>query len=84
MDHAYFKPGYSGKGWMRITKNGHACTILRDIANVSERLLIKMQDIIWNSMQKNNERGSLIVICPPTNAVSWFFDMPPDVGKQTQ
>ena len=52
MDHAYFKPGYSGKGWMRITKNGHACTILRDIANVSRKGFSKMQDIIWNSMQK--------------------------------
>ena len=78
MDHAYFKPGYSGKGWMRITKNGHACTILRDIANVRWKGFHKNAGYNMEPWRKNNERGSLIVICPPTNAVSWFFDMPPD------
>ena len=43
MDHAYFSPGYSGKGWMRITKNGHACTTIKDVKPVR-----------WKGFHKNN------------------------------
>lgn len=78
MDHAYFKPGYSGKGWMRITKNGHACTILRDCTSERWKGFHKNAGYEKQAWRTNNERGPLIVVCPPTHAVSWFFDLKPE------
>jgi hypothetical protein len=80
MDHAYFTPGYSGKGWMRIVKNGHSCTSLRDVdsGRWKKHFKGKHKCLPW---LKNHERGDKIVICPPTNAVSWFQDINYDWGE---
>ena len=73
MDHAYFNPGYSGKGWMRITKNGHACTTLKDVGTDRWKGFHKNAGYNKEPWRTNAERGSAIVICPPTDAVQWFF-----------
>lgn len=73
MDHAYFNPGYNGKGWMRITKNGHSCTTLRESDNSRWKGFHKHAGYAKEPWKTNSERGSKIIICPPTNAVSWYM-----------
>jgi hypothetical protein len=81
MDHAYFKPGYSGKGWMRIVKNGHACTTLRDVGADRWKGFHKNAGYNKELWRTNGERGSAIIICPPTHAVSWFMGLEQDWGE---
>jgi len=81
MDHAYFKPGYSGKGWMRIVKNGHSCTTLRDVGADRWKGFHKNAGYNKEPWRTNAERGSAIVICPPTHAVSWFMNEQSDWGE---
>lgn len=78
MDHSYFTPGYSGKGWMRITKNGHTCTTLRDVSKDKWNGFHKHHGYQCEKWKTNSERGKTILILPPTGAVSWFFDQGPD------
>lgn len=75
MDHAYYKPGYSGKGWMRIVKNGHSCTTLKDQGADRWKGFHKNAGINKMPWKHNGQRGDSIVVCPPTHAVSWFFDL---------
>jgi hypothetical protein len=73
MDHSYFNSGYSGKGWLRMTVNGHTMNRIDPADNNR-----------WKSYFKNNnnvmewktaaQRGQNILILPPTNAISWYFD----------
>ena len=73
MDHAYYNPGYSGKGWLRITKNGHACTTLKPCDATAYNGFAASQN--KNVAQPwTGSRGSKIIICPPTHAVQWFLD----------
>ena len=73
MDHAYFNPGYGGKGWMRITKNGHACTTLKPCDAKAYTAFAENQE--KNAMHYwHGSRGDKIIVCPPTHAVQWFFD----------
>ena len=73
MDHAYYNPGYQGKGWMRITKNGHACTTLKPCDATAYNGFAASQD--KNVAQPwTGPRGDKIIICPPTHAVQWFLD----------
>jgi hypothetical protein len=73
MDHAYYNPGYSGKGWMRITKNGHACTTLKPCDATAYNGFAASQD--KNVMHPwSGSRGDKIIVCPPTHAVQWFLD----------
>jgi len=73
MDHAYYNPGYSGKGWMRITKNGHACTTLKPCDATAYNDFAASQD--KNVMHPwSGPKGDKIIICPPTHAVQWFLD----------
>jgi len=73
MDHAYFNPGYSGKGWMRVTKNGHACTTLKPCDATAYNAFAASQD--KNKMYSwTGPRGDKIIICPPTHAVQWFLN----------
>jgi hypothetical protein len=73
IDHAYFEPGYEGKCWLRISKNKHTINYIKDISSYrwdnffSEKNTIKP----W---QKFEQRGSQILIIPPTNAICWYFD----------
>ena len=78
MDHAYFNSGYSGKGWMRITKNGHSCTTLRDVGSGRWKA-VKGKNRV-QPWRYNHERGSKIIICPPTNAVAWYQGIQYDWG----
>lgn len=78
IDHAYFMPGYGGKGWMRISKNSHTCTTLRDIAKDKWNGFHKNYGYQNEKWKTNAERGRDILVLPPTNAVSWFFDMGAD------
>ncbi len=78
MDHAYFCPGYGGKGFMRITKNGHTCTSLRDVPKDKWNGFHKNYDYQCLPWRHNSERGKNILILPPTGAVSWFMDEEPD------
>src|SRR5210317_1419344 len=73
MDHAYYNPGYSGKGWMRITKNGHACTTLKHCDADAYNGFAASQD--KNMMHPwTGSKGDKIIVCPPTHAVQWFLD----------
>jgi len=70
MDHAYYNPGYGGKGWMRITKNGHACTTLKDVDGTQFKAYKNYSIQPWRT---NEVRGKKILVLPPTDAVGWFF-----------
>lgn len=71
MDHAYFDPGYGGAGWMRIVKNHHTMNWLGN--SDGKRYHKFFSDLCPILPWKNNsERGDRIVVCPPTNAVSWY------------
>jgi hypothetical protein len=73
MDHAYYNPGYGGKGWMRITKNGHACITLKPCDATAYNGFAASQD--KNVMHPwTGSKGDKIIVCPPTHAVQWFFD----------
>jgi len=73
MDHAYFNPGYSGKGWMRITKNGHACNTLKPCnADGYNGFAASSSKNIMHPW--SGPKGDKIIICPPTHAVQWFFE----------
>ena len=73
MDHAYYNPGYGGKGWMRITKNGHACTTLKPCDATAYKGFAASQD--KNVMHPwSGPKGDKIIVCPPTHAVQWFLD----------
>lgn len=74
MDHAYFNPGYQGKGWMRVTKNGHSNTILRTVPKDRWKGHFKKSNIVY-PWKTNSERGNKILVLPPTHAVSWFMDL---------
>ena len=78
MDHAYFCPGYGGKGWMRITKNAHTCVNLRDAPKDRWNGFHKNYNYQCLPWKHNSDRGRNILILPPTGAVSWFFDQGPD------
>ena len=80
MDHAYFNPGYGGKGWMRIVKNGHSCTNLRDYANDRWKMWFKGKNPCMGWL-RNEQRGAKIIICPPTGAVAWFMGLNYDWGE---
>jgi len=78
MDHAYFNPGYGGKGWMRICKNSHTCITLRDVPKDRWNGFHKNYGYQCNTWKKNTQRGQNILILPPTGAVSWYMGLGPD------
>ena len=77
IDHAYYNPGYNNEGWMRIVKNGHSMNYLGNSPGKRYTKFFKSQNTIlpWKS---SNQRGNKIVICPPTNAVSWYTGLTQD------
>ena len=76
MDHAYFNPGYNGKGWMRISKNGHSCPIIRECDKDKFKGFHNNHGHTIEPWRTNEQRGDKILVLPPTNAVAWFFDEP--------
>lgn len=84
MDHAYFNPGYSGKGWMRITKNDHACTTIRETTKDRWNGFHKHHGYALSPWRTNAERGDLILICPPTPAICWYYNLDQDWGERIE
>lgn len=74
LDHAYYNAGYSDSGWMRIVKNSHTMNWLGDSNGKRYTKFFQQSNPLlpWKS---NSERGDRIVICPPTNAVSWYAQL---------
>ena len=81
IDHAYFNPGYGGKCWLRICHNRHTMNWTMETGDdpvLTERLKRRWKEhfkrgnqvTLWRS---RNERGKNILICPPTNAIEWYF-----------
>ena len=81
IDHAYFNPGYGGKCWLRICHNRHTMNWTMETGDdpvLTERLKRRWKEnfkrgnrvLPWRS---GNERGENILICPPTNAIEWYF-----------
>jgi len=69
-DHAYFNAGHDGPNpWYRITKNGHVnSTVVERPADRFEQNFAK-QILPWR------KQGSKIIVCPPTGAITWFYDI---------
>lgn len=74
MDHSYFKTENKEDEWYRIVKNNHSCTTLEIVSNQRwiKYFNTKNTCMPW----KDQERcGSNILICPPTNAISWYQNL---------
>lgn len=71
IDHAYFDPGYRGKRWMRIVKNGFVKNVLTNELNTKrlyENFKIDLQPY------KNYKDNRNIVVLPPSNTVARTFN----------
>ena len=77
IDHAYFNPGYGNDGWMRIVKNNHSMNYIGNSTGKRYLKFFKDQNSImpWKT---SDHRGDKIVVCPPTNAVSWYAGLTQD------
>lgn len=73
LDHSYFNSGYNGKGWLRMTINGHTMTRIRPADSVRWKNHFKSDNNVlqWKTAA---QRGDCILVLPPTNAISWYFD----------
>lgn len=72
-DHAYFNPGYSNYGWLRVTRNGHTMNYRKPANNERWKQFFKSNNLVGQWKPKS-ERGGDILVMPATNAVQWFFD----------
>ena len=81
IDHAYFNPGYGGKCWLRICHNRHTMNWTMETGDdpvLTERLKRRWKEHFKRGNQvaawrSGNDRGKNILICPPTNAIEWYF-----------
>ena len=73
IDHAYFEPGYQGDGWLRISKNKHTMNYIKDISSYRWDNFFSTKNKIM-PWKKSEQRGSRILIIPPTNAICWYFN----------
>lgn len=73
LDHAYFNPGYSGKGWMRLSKNRHTMNWVNGSEGKRWSQHFR-EDLKVTPWRTGNERGDRIIVCPPTDAVGWYFN----------
>ena len=80
MDHAYFDAGYSGKGWMRIVKNHHTVNYLKSAEPNRYNTFFAQSNPLqpWQPVAVNRNK---IVICPPTDAVSWYTGLKHNWGE---
>ena len=69
MDHSYFINGHEWPHWMRITKNGHAQTTLKDVPADRYEKYFKKEIKPWNKSGKD------ILFVPPTFAIEDFFNI---------
>lgn len=74
LDHSYFNSGYNGKSWLRMTINGHTMTHTKfaDSARWKNHFKSDNNVLAWKNA---SQRGDLILVLPPTNAISWYFDV---------
>lgn len=72
MDHSYFNSGYNGKGWLRMTINGHTMNKIMPADNERWKSHFKSNNPVleWKTAA---QRGDRILVLPPTNAISWYF-----------
>ena len=75
IDHAYFEPGYQGDCWLRISKNKHTINYIKQVSNFrwGNFFSKKYRILPWKTF---DERGNNILLIPPTNAISWYFNEP--------
>ena len=73
IDHAYFEPGYEGDCWLRISKNKHTMNYIKDISSYRWDRFFSAKNTIM-PWKKFEQRGSRILIIPPTNAICWYFN----------
>lgn len=80
MDHAYFDAGYSGEGWMRIVKNHHSMNYVKSTDPKRYNKFFAQNNPIhpWKPINLNRNK---IVICPPTDAVSWYTGLQQNWGE---
>lgn len=71
IDHAYYNAGYGNPGWMRIVKNAHTMNWLGN-SNGKRYINLFAKSNPIQTWKNSSERGDRIVVCPPTNAVSWY------------
>ena len=68
MDHGYFSNAHDAPHWLRITKNGHCQTELKNVPIDRYEKNFKRELKPWN------KTGRDILFLPPTIAISNFFD----------
>ena len=73
IDHSYFNSGYNGKGWLRMTVNGHTMNKIMPADNERWKGHFKSNNPVleWKTA---TQRGDRILVLPPTNAISWYFN----------
>ena len=75
MDHAYFNAGYdaTNQSWMRVSKNRHTMNWLGGSDGSRWATHFKDSNPVtqWRTC---HERGHNILVCPPTDAVGWYFN----------
>ena len=73
IDHAYFDAGYDGNCWLRISKNKHTINYVKEVSNFRWKKFFsnKYEIMSWKNFK---QRGDNILIIPPTNAISWYFN----------
>jgi hypothetical protein len=69
IDHSYFVNGHEWPHWMRITKNGHAQTTLKNVPADRYERYFKREIKPWNRSGKD------ILFLPPTFAIEDFFGL---------
>ena len=67
MDHGYFTNAHDHPHWLRITKNKHCQNTLQERPTDRYEKHFKQDIKPWN-------KGKKILVLPPTNAISNFFD----------
>ena len=69
MDHGYFTNAHDSPHWLRITKNKHCQNILRAVPTDRYEKYFSQDIKPWN------KGGKKILVLPPTNAISNFFNV---------
>ena len=69
MDHGYFTNAHDSPHWLRITKNKHCQNILSNRPSDRYEKNFKKEIKAWQ------KTGSKILVLPPTNAISSFFNV---------
>jgi len=68
MDHGYFSNAHDSPHWLRITKNAHTQTTLKNVPSDRYEKYFKREIKPWN------KNGKDILFLPPTMAIENFFD----------